>query len=288
MSYHLVLPFLLFVVLFAGLAPVFLHAEQKPPGLLLANVYRSDINLVDYWVSEKLDGVRAYWTGDGFLSRQGNVIEAPAWFIKGFPNVSLDGELWMGRGTFEELSGAVRRQSPDNQQWRKIRFMVFDLPGEKGDYDQRLVTLRGVLNNIGSAFISVVEQYKVPNRDALQANLEQVVRQGGEGLMLHRGSSNYLAARSDDLLKLKTREDAEAVVVAHLPGKGKYKDMMGALLVETPSGLRFKLGTGFSDAERANPPAIGSTVTYKYSGKTERGVPRFAVFLRVAEDVSSP
>jgi DNA ligase-1 len=86
-------------------------------------------------------------------------------------------------------------------------------------------------------------------------------------------------------LKLKTYEDAEAVVIAHLPGKGKYQGMMGALLVEMPDQRRFKIGTGFSDAQRADPPPIGSTITYKYFGKTSTQLPRFASFLRVRNEL---
>jgi DNA ligase-1 len=44
------------------------------------------------------------------------------------------------------------------------------------------------------------------------------------------------------------------------------------------------LGTGFTDAQRAAPPAIGTWVTYRYRGTTDKGVPRFASFLRVRED----
>lgn len=260
-------------------------AGPEPPGLLLANVYHDQIDLEDYWVSEKLDGVRAYWDGRRLISRQGNVFQAPAWFTRNFPATPLDGELWMGRGTFERLSGTVRQQVPDEVAWRQVRYMVFDLPAAEGVFDQRLEQLRDLVQAVGSPYLQLVEQFRVESREELLERLSLIVSEGGEGLMLHRGSSLYQATRSDDLLKLKTYEDAEAVVVGHLPGKGKYEGMLGALLVETPEKLRFRIGTGFTDAERASPPPIGSTVTYKFYGRTRNGIPRFASFLRVREEL---
>ena len=259
--------------------------EAGAPPLLLANIYREDVALDRYWVSEKLDGVRAYWDGERLRSRKGNPINAPPWFVAHLPRVPLDGELWMGRGAFERLSGAVRRQRPDDAQWREIRFMVFDLPSSPATFDRRLQRLREMFETVASPYVALIEQFRVAGRAELMERLERVVAGGGEGLMLHKGSSLYAAGRSDDLLKLKTHEDAEAVVIGHLPGKGRLTGMLGALLVETPEGLRFRLGTGFSDDERRNPPPPGATVTYRYYGKTRKGVPRFASFLRVRDEI---
>ena len=267
------------------LALLFSPALADAPALLLANVYSDQTDLRDYWVSEKLDGVRAYWDGQHLISRQGNRFVAPAWFTADFPDVPMDGELWMGRGTFEVLSGTVRQQRPDDDQWRRVSYMVFDIPVPDLTFDERLARLTQLITVHAIPHLQLVEQYKVKDRTALMQGLEQVVTQGGEGLMLHRGASLYRAARSDDLLKLKTYEDAEAVVIAHLPGKGKYEGMMGSLLVEMPNRRRFKIGTGFSDAQRADPPPIGSTITYKYFGKTNSELPRFASFLRVRDEL---
>ena len=264
--------------------PSFVPAGEAPP-LLLANVYRDDVDLGQYWVSEKLDGVRAYWDGERLVSRSGNRFNTPPWFIEGFPRMPLDGELWMGRGTFERLSGAVRRRIPDEAEWRRIRFMVFDLPASPATFDRRLQRLRETFETIESPHIAPVEQFRVADRGELMAVLNRVVEGGGEGLMLHRDSSLYAAGRTGDLLKLKVHEDAEAVVVGHLPGKGRLAGMLGALLVEMPDGRRFRLGTGFTDEERRAPPSLGATVTYKFHGKTRNGVPRFASFLRVRKEM---
>lgn len=265
------------------LPPLNLPAEEikKAPALSLANVYHDGVDAAQYWVSEKLDGVRAYWDGAALYSRQGNRFQVPDWFVKEFPQTPLDGELWMDRGAFETLSGIVRRKKPNDEDWLNIRFMVFDLPADSADFDGRLRRLKKILGAVKSPQIGLVEQFRVADSAELKAALRRVVSQGGEGLMLRKTDSRYRAGRSDDLLKLKLHEDAEAVVIAHLPGKGKYKGMLGSLLVETPDGKRFKLGSGFSDQERRQPPPIGAIITYKHYGKTRNGIPRFASFLRI-------
>ena len=260
-------------------------AEIEPPALSLAKVYRDNVDLKEYWVSEKLDGVRAWWDGEALYSRRGNRFNAPAAFVEGFPGVALDGELWMGRGTFERLSGTVRRQPTREDAWCGVRYMVFDLPDHPGTFDQRLARLRKLLGATETSSIRLVEQFRVADNAELMAMLNRIVASGGEGLMLRKGDSYYRRGRSNDLLKLKIHQDAEAVVVAHLPGQGKYTGMLGSLLVEMPDGSRFRLGTGFSDETRRRPPPVGTTVTYRYYGKTLNGIPRFASFLRIRPEM---
>ena len=255
--------------------------DQQTPSLLLANIYQPGISLEDYWVSEKLDGVRAYWNGTHFVSRQGNVFHAPEWFTGVLPEMALDGELWLGRGEFERLSGLVRRRSPDDASWLGVKFMIFDLPGHTAVFDERLRRLKDIVTAIKALHVQLVEQFKVSDHEVLMEKLDELVSRGAEGLMLHLGSSVYKNGRSDDLLKLRKYFDAEAVVIRHVPGKGKYKGMLGSLEVETPEKNRFKIGSGFSDDERRNPPAIGSIITYKYFGLTKKDIPRFASFMRV-------
>jgi DNA ligase-1 len=258
--------------------------SSAQPDLLLANVYQKGVDLTQYWVSEKLDGVRAYWDGTRFISRGGSPYVAPTWFTRGFPQIPLDGELWVGRNRFQPLVSTVRKLQPDDEQWRQVRYMVFDLPGGEGDFTQRLQSLQDLFREIESPYIQLVRQERVPDHPHLMQRLAKVVKAGGEGLMLHRAGSDYAGGRSDDLLKVKPHLDAEARVIAHLPGKGKYTGLLGALLLETPDGRQFRLGSGFSDAERAAPPPIGSRVTYKYHGLTASGLPRFASFLRIRKE----
>lgn len=277
---------LLWFAIVLGATPSAAYAEA--PELALAGVYEEGVVLDDYWVSEKLDGVRAYWDGERFWSRGGNEYRAPRWFTKGFPDVPMDGELWMGRGRFAELSGAVRRLDPVDSSWRQIRFMVFDLPNVNQPFSERVRVMESVLDPSPSPFLAMVAQRKATDHEGLMVALDEVVSDGGEGLMLKRGSSHHSAGRSDDLLKVKRYDDAEAVVVSHLPGSGKYQGMLGSIRVERNDGRRFRIGTGFSDAQRRNPPPIGATVTYKYYGYTSTGLPRFASFIRVRDDEPGP
>ena len=152
----------------------------------------------------------------------------------------------MGRGTFERRSGIVRRQATRDDAWCGVRYMVFDLPGRAGTFDQRLVHLQELLSGVETSRIELVEQFRIADDAELMALLDRIVACGGEGLMLRKGDSHYRRGRSDDLLKLKLHQLAEAVVVAHLPGRGKYTGMLGSLVVEMPDGSRFKLGTGFT------------------------------------------
>jgi DNA ligase-1 len=276
--------------LFSAALPVLISllfspaAVAKPPELSLANVYQKGMPLDGYWVSEKLDGVRAYWTGERFLSRGGHEYRAPGWFTKGFPEHPLDGELWMGRGRFAELSGAVRQVVHDDDDWRRIRFMVFDLPDKEATFDQRLARLRVLIQEVESPYMALVDQQRASTHEKLIQRLDKVVDGGAEGLMLRLGSSHYRSGRSDDLLKVKQYQDAEAVVVHQLPGKGKYEGLMGSLLVQLEDGRQFRIGSGFSDSERVSPPEPGTTITFKHYGLTATGLPRFASFLRIRND----
>ena len=260
------------------------NAYAEPPELALAGVYEEGVALDDYWVSEKLDGVRAYWDGERFWSRGGNEYRAPDWFTEGFPNVPMDGELWMGRGRFAELSGAVRRLEPVDPSWRQIRFMVFDLPTLNQPFSERIAAMKALLQPSPSPFLAMVAQRRATDHERLMSALDKVVSEGGEGLMLRRGGSLHSAGRSDDLLKVKRYDDAEAVVVAHLAGSGKYEGMLGSVRVRRDDGRQFHIGTGFSDEQRENPPPVGATITYKYYGFTSTGLPRFASFLRIRND----
>ena len=256
---------------------------------MLANVYSPSVALADYWVSEKYDGVRGYWDGQKLLTRGGQTINAPAWFTANWPGVPMDGELWAGRGQFQKAVSTVRQQDPSDAAWRGIQFMVFDLPAEPGPFTERLSVLNSTMTNLAVPWVQAVPQSKVASHAALQSQLRQITKAGAEGLMLHRGSSPYKGVRSDDLLKFKTHDDEDAKVIGYIPGKGKYAGQLGALLVEVPAkdgaaARRFKLGTGFTDAQRLNPPAIGSQVTYRYRGFNDSGVPRFASFMRLRDD----
>lgn len=258
-------------------------ATSAPPALMLAKSWQSDLNPVDYLVSEKLDGVRALWDGQALRFKSGRMIAAPAWFTAALPTTPLDGELWLGRRSFDRLSGAVRRSVPIDAEWRELQYMIFDLPGTPGTFAERAVRMASVVGHPGVPWLRVVVQTRVADRAALQSHLLDTVGDGGEGLVLHRADAVWQPGRSDALRKLKPVPDEDARVLAHVPGNGRHVGRMGALLLELPGGQRFALGTGFTDAQRESPPPVGAVVTYRYRDRTPAGLPRFASYLRVRE-----
>ena len=260
--------------------------ESEGPPLLLAQKWENDIDLAGWWISEKLDGVRAYWDGKQFLSRQGNIYHAPDWFVEKLPDVALDAELWLDRKSFQRTVGIVRRQDKSDH-WQDIRFLVFDAPAYDGDFETRLEFLADALpkKKKKGMFAEVHKHWQCKNLEHLRKELEEIEGLGGEGLMLRQPNSKYHVGRSSTLLKVKTFHDADAVVIGHQAGRGKHKGKMGALEIELDNGTCLKVGTGFSDKQRAAPPEIGSTVTFRYQELSDAGVPRFPSFVRVRDDV---
>jgi DNA ligase-1 len=259
--------------------------EDSGPPLLLAESWDNTADLSDWWMSEKLDGVRAYWDGKQFLSRQGNIYHAPDWFIAGLPAVPLDGELWIDRKKFQRTVSIVRRQDK-NDLWNEVRFLIFDAPAANGGFEDRLAFLKEALTKGAAKFAQQHSQERCKSLEALRAELARIEALGGEGLMLRQPGSKYVAGHSAILLKVKTFHDAEAVVVGHQAGAGRHKGRMGALLVRLPDGTDFAIGTGFSDRERENPPALGATVTFRYQELSDAGVPRFPSWVGVRHDVA--
>ena len=267
--------------LFYSPLPAIAASPAGPPPVKLAkHIDDTHINQRAYFVSEKYDGVRAWWNGRQLVTRSGRAILAPPGFTQGFPDQPLDGELWLGRGRFAELSGLVRRESP-GEDWSEVRYMVFDLPHLIGDFETRYAALGELIAKAGNPHLQRVHQAPVGSSEQLLAHLSAVTGTGGEGLMLQRRDAPYRGGRSDDLIKLTAQRDAEARVVAHVPGKGKYEGAMGALLVEDAAGRRFRIGSGFTDLERTQPPEPGTQITYRYAGQTATGLPRFPRFLRL-------
>lgn len=254
-------------------------AHESPP-IQLATKYELQHNITHYWVSEKLDGVRGYWTGTELLTKNGNRLNAPKWFTSNWPKQAIDGELWIGRNKFEQTLSCIKRKIA-NQCWQEVRFMVFDLPQSKLIFTNRIKEINLIIKQVKSPYLHAIQQYKLATVNALNNKLKRIVKSQGEGLMLHYENAIYSVGRTRNILKLKPYQDAEAVVLQHIEGKGKYKGILGAIQVITPEGIIFKIGSGFSDQERKSPPPVGSTITFKYIGKTQKGVPKFASFIGI-------
>jgi len=274
-------------VIFFACCVLATHALEKidKPSVMLAEVYQAaGMDVTQYWVSEKLDGVRARWDGKQLISRGGQLFAVPDWFTQGFPNTVLDGELWIGRKRFEDTLSVVSKTKP-HEGWKKIKFMLFDLPEHGGTFDERLKALQKTIKQAQVPHLQVIDQFIVADNTELMQRLDSITLAGAEGLMLHAKTALYHSGRSDDLLKLKKHDENEAEVIGYRPGKGKFTGMVGSLKVRMDNGKVFYIGSGLSNQERQTPPPIGSRINFKHQGHTKRGIPRFAVYLRMRDAI---
>ena len=232
-------------------------------------------------MSEKLDGIRAYWDGKNLLSRGGHIIHAPKWFIKDYPPFEIDGELWTKRGDFENISSIVRDKNP-SLKWREIKHYIFEAPNANGGLFERLSKVKAYESDI----IKVILQVKIKNKSHLQRFLKEIEDKGGEGVVVRDPQDLYINKRTSKALKVKTFQDTECEVLGYTKGKGKFSDVVGAIKCQLENGVKFKVGSGLSDEDRVNPPKIGKMITFKYQGFTKYGKPRFPVFLRVREGLA--
>lgn len=253
--------------------------------LMLAHNY-TDQNVNGWFLSEKLDGIRAYWNGHSFYSRTGKEIKAPKAFLNNMPkDIVLDGELCAGRGKFNLTSSIVRKTKDVEkytQDWiNNITYHVFDSPSDM-IFEFRMSFLN---DTIGTKYnnVSIVDQNEINKNTCIDTELKKIISLGGEGLMLRKNGSMYEHKRSKSLLKVKQFHDMEVKIVGYKNGTGKYKGMVGSFDCETRLGKTFNCGSGLTDHERGNPPSIGTFITVKYFEVSKEGIPRFPVFLRIAE-----
>jgi len=245
------------------------------PHLLLLKVYH-DQNISGWVMSEKLDGIRAYWDGKHLISRGGKIIHAPSWFTKNYPAFEIDGELWTKRGDFSHISSIVRDNVP-SKEWHQITHNIFEVPNAKGNLFERLAKVKPYESRI----IKIIPQIPVKSKKNMQRFLKSIEAKDGEGVVVRDPNAPYINKRTSKALKVKSFYDTECKVIGYKKGKGKFENHMGALKCKLDSGKIFKLGGGFSNKERENPPKIGSVVTFKYKEFTKNGMPRFPIFLRV-------
>ncbi len=258
----------------------FMSATAFEP--MLPQTYTTHATIDGWWMSEKLDGIRGYWDGSQLYSKNGTRLAAPQEFTAGLPPFPLEGELWGGRGTFEQTASSVMRQQA-HAGWLKLRFAIFDVPAANGPFRLRIKQASAWFDQHPSPYAFVVDQLVVENHAQLQQELKRIESLGGEGLIVRDPNVSYQTGRSSHILKVKQVYDAEGTVIAHLPGQGRNSGRLGALLVRG-DGIEFRLGSGLSDTERDNPPAIGTVITYQYYGHYPSGIPKFPSYVRVRMD----
>ena len=279
------------------ISAVAVAAKKAKFELLKLSEYKGQ-NVGGWLASEKLDGVRAYWDGRNLRSRNGKILAAPEGWSAHFPPFALDGELYTARGEFEKIQSIVMDKTPSVAAWSEIKFHVFDVPEAGGGLLERLSELEKFIlqNPQAGQNLKIIKQVKVKDNAEFEAFAKHIIAKGGEGAVVREPNVPYERKRSKNALKYKKFKDAECEVTAINAGTGKYAGLMGSVTCKAlsasgsnsdeqiASGVKFKIGSGFSDRDRANPPKIGSIITYKYQNLTAKGLPRFPVFLRVRED----
>jgi len=267
---------------------------------------------MDHWNwlwSEKLDGMRVLWDGGvtrgqmvrnvpwanwektpaqgsmratGLWSgRQWKPIFAPDWWLDQLPPVALDGELWLGYGTFQTLMTRVRGYSPS---FDGVQLWVIDTFG-CDVFDNCIKSWQRAqgfwecgFEDISNTTVQCIPQAVIG--DDIMDRVEGIIRRGGEGIVLRRKGAPWTATRSKWLLKMKPFMDGQAVVIGYTEGKGRLEGMVGALIVrDCVSGHVFNL-SGLTDYERSHPPDICATIRYKYRELTDNGVPKEARYWR--------
>ncbi|MGF1645030.1 MAG: DNA ligase [Thiotrichales bacterium] len=250
--------------------------------LTLAQTYAPSMAIEGYWMSEKLDGIRATWDGQTLRTRGGHPVVAPPGFTAGWPAFPLDGELWTQRDDYQNVARIVLDQTP-SADWAHVTYNVFDSPLPGLTFAERHAKVQAWFAAHPAPQVRIVEQRACPSREALDDFLRTVEAAGGEGVMLRDPNAPFEPGRSSTLLKVKSHQDAEATVIGYRAGKGKYNGKVGSLWVER-DGTRFYIGSGLTDADRADPPPIGARITFRHNGYTEAGKPRFPRFLRLRRD----
>ena len=245
-----------------------------------AKIYSDDKNITNWYMSEKLDGIRGFWDGKTLQTRASKELFAPKDFTHNFPPFELDGELWTKRGDFENIQNIVMDKNPTN--WDKITYNIFEAPSNAGNFDTRLQKAKDWFTLHPNKYVRFIEQTKCSSTKDLHNFLDKILKLGGEGLMLKNPDALYKNGKSDDILKFKKYNDDEGEVVKINISKKTGK--IGSLTLKLSNGVVFNLGSGFDSKFHQNPPKIKDMVTFKFFGFTKNGKPKFASFIHIRRD----
>ncbi len=226
---------------------------------------------VNGWLmSEKFDGVRCYWNGFQFMTREHNIIKVPAYFYEQMPSCWLDGELWAGRGKLNAAVNSIRNKKYNN--WNILKFMVFDLPMNKQLFLHRVEKL----NNLElPKHCEVVQQTRINNKKHLMNFHKEVLNNGGEGVVIKSPTNIYYPGRTNQALKLKQEESIE-IQVTKLKRDNDF--MINGVECDFQTKL-FNISAGLEKLSINNSLKIGDIITIKHQGFTSRGLPRHPVYL---------
>lgn len=270
---------------------------------------------IGWYASEKYDGLRGLWTGKYLVARpkktdvlKGKIFNyCPDWFMDLLPSgISLDGEIWLGRGKFQEIAGLSNLKiSTKNTKeeldkiWKKVKYVVFDIPSEKNKpFTERMEILKKIIDDIAIKYGPDCPIMHPPNTliDSNETLIElynKYTQNGAEGLILREPNSLYENKRSNLMLKMKINDDGEAIVIDFENGKGRLEGLLGSIKCKLKNGKTFNIGSGLNDIIRKeyNDPdsiyhiPLGSIVNFSYMEKTNDGIPRHPIFRGVRKDV---
>ena len=259
-----------------------LLSYAQAPNLFLLKTYKDDLNVTGWIMSEKLDGVRAFWDGQKLISRSGKIFTPPTSFIRGFPPFALDGELWSKRDDFEHIVSIVNTQD-SSQGWDELTYNVFELPEQEGGFFERLAVLEDYLSDHKADKLRVLKQTRIHDRGELKRYFDRLIGLGAEGVVVRDPHQKYYTGRRRSSVKYKSFFDDECRLLSITEGKGKFSGQMGVMECDY-WGKLIKIGSGFTNEQRMHPPKIGSVISFKYYGLTKLGNPKYPVFLRVRSD----
>ena len=296
----------------------FMLAKEYSEGMKVPREFKGkEYAPKDWLMSEKLDGLRARYNPDTkeFVSRNNKPYNASTWFINSMPKIHLDGELFWGRDEFQKM-GAARKKVAIDEDWFNIKFYVYDAPEIKAEFYDRYIALEELVKEVedywnsykktlGKKFENVTcplvltKHYEVESIEQMKEFYQKILNLGGEGIMLKNPWSDYENKRSNHLLKCKPDFDTEAIVIGHKDGTGKYEGKLGSFICKPlinhdnymtiDNDMEHEFATsGMNDEVRDNyklTHPIGTIITFKCSGYTKSGKPRFARYLRIRDDV---
>ena len=222
------------------------HEKEKPPP-----------NPKGWWISEKLSGVRAYWNGEDFFTRTGTRIHAPGIFKEGLPaNVHLDGEPWIGREAFKACVGIVRSTDASGraEEWRVMKSIMLDGPVVDGKvgvpYEARHTACEAAAE--AEPFASAVAIRGRPTWSSSCATSSPTGARAScsasrGDCTSARGPTRCLRSRRSSTLRPRSW------ATPRIPG---WRGCMGVLGCKMPvTGVRFKVGSGFTQAQRPHAAA---------------------------------
>lgn len=287
--------------------------------VMLAKKYMDfvDRDLGEFIITEKLDGIRCVIIKDcgriQMLSRQGqfllgfhDIIEEAKMYLP--DNYVFDGELLLEntenlkskdlyRKTMKEVSKDGRKDNVQFHMFDLLPLDEFKNGKSRKRCIQRKFDLHDILDNDELKWIVEVPiLYIGKDKNEVTKLLNKAIMADKEGVMLNNTNGLYECKRSSSILKCKVMQSCDCRIVGFQEGDGKYKDTLGAIIIEYKNkGNIVKVGSGYTDEDRRyiwnNRDKLLNTIaeiqyfeeTTNQSGDGRISL-RFPVFLRLRSD----